>query len=121
MEYTINPVGVCSMQINVKIEEDIIKDVKFIGGCAGNTMGISSLLIGMKVEDVIVSEKAKEMSNPTDSLFWGVPFVMKDNFSTKDIPTSSSSNILNGYIPLYDSTVYKKLLDLRIIPNYAHI
>lgn len=53
MEYTINPVGVCSMQINVKIEEDIIKDVKFIGGCAGNTMGISSLLIGMKVEEAI--------------------------------------------------------------------
>ena len=53
MEYTINPVGVCSMQINVKIEEDIIKEVKFIGGCAGNTMGISSLLIGMKVEDAI--------------------------------------------------------------------
>ena len=53
MEYTINPVGVCSMQINVKIEEDIIKEVKFIGGCAGNTMGIASLLIGMKVEDAI--------------------------------------------------------------------
>ena len=53
MEYTINPVGVCSMQINVKLEKDIIKDVKFIGGCAGNTMGISSLLIGMKVEEAI--------------------------------------------------------------------
>jgi aspartyl-tRNA(Asn)/glutamyl-tRNA(Gln) amidotransferase subunit A len=44
-----------------------------------------------------------------DNVFWGVPYVLKDNFSTKGLPTTASSNILNGYVPLYDATVVSKL------------
>ncbi len=44
-----------------------------------------------------------------NNLFWGIPYVLKDNFSTTAIPTTAGSNILNGYIPLYDATVYAKL------------
>lgn len=44
-------------------------------------------------------------------LLWGIPFVLKDNFSTKDIPTTASSDILNGYIPVFSSEVYQKLID----------
>ena len=47
------PSGVCSRQINIEIEDGIVKDVKFIGGCDGNTKGISSLVKGMKSKDVI--------------------------------------------------------------------
>ena len=83
MEYTINPVGVCSMQINVKIEEDIIKDVKFIGGCAGNTMGISSLLIGMKVEDAIKKLKGIDCrgrgTSCPDQLAIGLERILEQN------------------------------------------
>lgn len=83
MEYTINPVGVCSMQINVKIEEDIIKDVKFIGGCAGNTMGISSLLIGMKVEDAIKKLKGIDCrgrgTSCPDQLAQGLEKILEEN------------------------------------------
>lgn len=46
-----------------------------------------------------------EENNP----LWGIPFVIKDNFSTKNIPTTASSNILNGYIPVYDAAVVEKL------------
>ena len=53
MVYEINPVGVCSIKIDVKITDGIIEDVKFLGGCAGNTLGMASLLKGMKVEDAI--------------------------------------------------------------------
>lgn len=42
------------------------------------------------------------------SLF-GIPYACKDNFSTKGIQTTASSNILEGYIPPYESTVTKKL------------
>ncbi|MBR2468161.1 MAG: TIGR03905 family TSCPD domain-containing protein [Clostridia bacterium] len=45
--------GVCSRVINFDIEDGIIKSVEFVGGCAGNTKGISKLVEGMKVEDVI--------------------------------------------------------------------
>lgn len=43
------------------------------------------------------------------NLLWGIPFALKDNFSTKDIPTSGSSNILNGYVPIFSSEVYLRL------------
>ena len=45
--------GVCSQAIAIELEGDIVKGVQFIGGCSGNTQGISMLVCGMKVEDVI--------------------------------------------------------------------
>ncbi len=45
--------AVCSMQIDLQVKDDIIKKVEFTKGCNGNTQGVSSLCVGMKVEDVI--------------------------------------------------------------------
>lgn len=53
MKHTYIPRGVCSRMIEVEIEDDIIKDCKFIGGCSGNTQGVSRLVIGMDVYDAI--------------------------------------------------------------------
>ncbi len=47
------PRGVCSRKIDIEIDGDIIKSVKFTGGCNGNTQGIARLCQGMKVQDVI--------------------------------------------------------------------
>lgn len=47
------PQGVCSNQIDIEVEEGIIKYVKFTGGCNGNLQGICSLVTGMKSEDAI--------------------------------------------------------------------
>ena len=44
---------VCSTQIDVELEGDIIRRVEIINGCSGNTQGIASLVKGMKVQDVI--------------------------------------------------------------------
>ena len=49
----INPKGVCSRQIVVEAENNIIQNVTFVGGCPGNTLGVGSLLKGMKVDDAI--------------------------------------------------------------------
>lgn len=57
MEYRYKPEGVCAREFIINIENDIVKDVKIIGGCAGNTVGVSKLVQGMKVQDVI--EKLK--------------------------------------------------------------
>lgn len=54
----------------------------------------------------IIDEKIQEESN---SLLNGIPYALKDNFSTKGILSTSSSNILKDYIPVYDATAYKKL------------
>ena len=51
--YSYKTSGVCSSTINLEIENNIIKNVEFIGGCAGNLLGIGSLVKGMSVDDVI--------------------------------------------------------------------
>lgn len=53
MEYTYTPKGVCSRQMKIKLEGDIIEDVKIIGGCAGNTVGVANLIKGMKIDEAI--------------------------------------------------------------------
>lgn len=45
--------GVCCSDIEFEIENDIVKKVIFNGGCSGNAAGLSKLVAGMKVEDVI--------------------------------------------------------------------
>lgn len=45
----------------------------------------------------------------SDSILDGIPYALKDNFSTSGILTTASSNILKDYVPVFDSTVYKKL------------
>ena len=48
-------------------------------------------------------------SKDRDTLLNGIPYALKDNFSTTNILTTASSNILKDYVPVYDATVYKKL------------
>ena len=45
--------GVCSMAIDYEVENGIVTDCRFIGGCSGNTQGVCALVKGMKVEEVI--------------------------------------------------------------------
>ena len=52
-KFTFYPQGVCSMMIEIELDDDIIKDVVFTGGCNGNLSGISKLIKGMKAGDVI--------------------------------------------------------------------
>ena len=45
--------GTCSSAIDFEVEDGIVKNVKFIGGCNGNTQGISKLVEGMPADEVI--------------------------------------------------------------------
>lgn len=53
MEYIYTPKGVCSMQMIFNIDNNIIKSLKIIGGCPGNTIGVSRLVVGKTVDEVI--------------------------------------------------------------------
>ncbi|MBR6989595.1 MAG: TIGR03905 family TSCPD domain-containing protein [Bacteroidaceae bacterium] len=53
MQYIYNTTGTCSKQILLDVEDGVINDVKFLGGCNGNLQGISKLVKGQKVEDII--------------------------------------------------------------------
>ena len=45
--------GVCARQIELVVENDVVVEVKFIGGCSGNTQGVSALVKGMSVDEAI--------------------------------------------------------------------
>lgn len=45
--------GTCCRFIQVAVDNGVIVDVDFMGGCSGNLRGIKSLIKGMKIEDVI--------------------------------------------------------------------
>ena len=51
--FTYQTKGVCSRSIDVEVENDVIKEVRFHGGCAGNTQGVAALIRGMRVQEAI--------------------------------------------------------------------
>lgn len=53
MIYQYKTSGTCSRSIDFEIEKGKVKNVRFHGGCDGNLKGISSIVDGMSVEDVI--------------------------------------------------------------------
>lgn len=48
-----NPNGVCSSKMIFEIENDVIIGLRIIGGCPGNLQGISKLVVGMNIDDII--------------------------------------------------------------------
>lgn len=52
MEYLYRPRGVCSMQIRFDIDGDVIRGVRFTGGCDGNLKAIGKLVEGMTVDEI---------------------------------------------------------------------
>jgi uncharacterized protein TIGR03905 len=59
MKKVFKPSGVCSQNIEIEIEDGIIKSVRFIGGCSGNTQGVARLVEGRPVDEVI--DKLKDI------------------------------------------------------------
>ena len=57
---------------------------------------------------IIDEAKGKDVS---DELVSGIPFGIKDNFSTKNILSTGSSNTLKDYVPFFDATAVKNLYD----------
>ena len=53
MQFEYKTKGTCSQRIYFEIEDGKLKNVSFFGGCNGNLKGISSLVEGMDVDDVI--------------------------------------------------------------------
>ncbi len=52
-----NTKGTCSRRIILDVEDDVIVDCKFVAGCPGNTVGVATLVKGMKVDDAVARLK----------------------------------------------------------------
>lgn len=53
MTYTFRPRGVCSQLMEIETEEGRVKSLQVLGGCDGNLQGISRLVEGMEIDEVI--------------------------------------------------------------------
>ena len=53
MQFDYKTSGTCSQRIYFEIEDNKLKNLQFLGGCNGNLKGISSLVNGMDIDDVI--------------------------------------------------------------------
>ncbi len=51
IEYKTN--GVCSKTIIIDLEDDVIVDCRFVGGCHGNTQGVAALVKGMNKDEAV--------------------------------------------------------------------
>ena len=51
--FRFSPRGVCARTIEITLEGEIIREVRFQGGCAGNTRGVSALVRGMSAKEAI--------------------------------------------------------------------
>ncbi len=53
MEYQYKTSGTCSREILFEVEDGIVSNVRFVGGCNGNLKGIGALVNGMHIDEVI--------------------------------------------------------------------
>lgn len=53
MTYTFKPKGVCSRSIEIELDGETIRAIRFEGGCSGNTQGVSALAVGMNAREYI--------------------------------------------------------------------
>ena len=52
-EYRFTPRGVCSRAIDITLDGDVIREVRFTGGCAGNTQGVAALVRDLPAKEAI--------------------------------------------------------------------
>ena len=62
-EFKYIPNGVCAREMIFSIDNNIIIDAKTIGGCPGNSQGVSTLIKGMNVDEVITKLKGINCAN----------------------------------------------------------
>ena len=52
MEYSYRPRGVCPSRIDFRLEGNVVRGIRFTGGCSGNLKAISKLLEGKTVDEI---------------------------------------------------------------------
>lgn len=82
-KFEFNPKGVCSSKMIFEIENDIIKDLKIIGGCPGNLLGISKLVKDENINDVINKLEGIRCGFKSTSCPDQISMALKEFISTK--------------------------------------
>ncbi len=95
---------------SVELTKDCLAQIK-------NTEKKLNAFVTVTEEQALQDAKRADslIANGQDLPLLGIPFVIKDNFSTHGIQTTASSNVLKGYIPPFDATVVSRLKNAGIV------
>ncbi len=108
-----------------KLKSKEITSIDLVSSCIerineveGNVKAFVTLTTDQAIADAIsadklIAERGEEVFEEFPLL--GIPYALKDNFSTKGILTTASSKMLENYIPPFESTVSQKLNDAGAI------
>lgn len=104
--------------MNLSITE--LHDMLKSGKVTSDELIKESLVLSHEVQDkcnafVTIFDDA-EVTQVTDDLLSGIPFGVKDNYSTKGLLTTGSSNTLKDYVPFFNATAYDNLIKKGAIP-----
>lgn len=92
----------CSVELTKACLEQIKKHNK----------SLNAFITVTEKEALESAEKSDELIKNNENLpLLGIPFSMKDVYSTKGVKTTAGSKVLENYIPVYSSTVYQRLID----------
>ena len=83
MHYTYKTKGVCSTEINFDMNDGIVTNVSYQGGCNGNLKAVGKLVDGMRAEDIIAKLKGNtcgfRQTSCADQLAQALEEAMKKN------------------------------------------
>ena len=103
-------------EINKLLKDKKIKPVDLVNECFERIEANEDLKAFITLDKEGALKKAKELEGKkVDNLLFGIPIAIKDNICTLDLMTTAGSKILEGFIPIYDATVIKKIKDKNMI------
>ena len=112
-------------QITIKEAKEGLKNKKFssveltqacIDRIKQTESKINSFVTVTEKQALKDAKRADELlQNKSDLPLLGIPIAIKDNFCTTGIRTTSSSKVLHDFIPPYNATVVKKLIDAGMV------
>ena len=103
-------------EINKLLKDKKVKVVDLVNEAFDNIEKNEDLKAFITLDKEGALERAKELDKKkVDNLLFGIPIAIKDNICTEGIMTTAGSHILEGFMPIYDATLIKKIKDANMV------
>lgn len=103
-------------EINKLLKEKMVTPTDLVNECFERIEANEDLKAFITLDKEGALKTAKELEGKeVDNLLFGIPIAIKDNICTLDLQTTAGSHILEGFVPIYDATLIKKIREKNMI------
>ena len=103
-------------EINKLLKDKKVKVIDLVNEAFDNIEKNEDLKAFITLDKEGAIKKAEELDKKeVDNLLFGIPIAIKDNICTEGIMTTAGSHILEGFMPIYDATLIKKIKDSNMV------